>query len=75
MRRDSLPSQTAGRRYSLVGHAVRGAAKVVGIPAAVAVYPLFTISITGPAVFLVAALAMIWVGAVCLFLDDDLADR
>lgn len=48
---------------------------MVGIPAAVAVYPLFTMSIMGPAVFLLVALATIWAGAVCLFLDDDLADR
>ena len=54
---------------------MRGAAKVVGIPAAAAVYPLLTTSIKGPAAFLLVALATIWVGALCLFLDDDLADR
>lgn len=48
---------------------------MVGIPAAAVVYPLFAMSTKGPAVFLLVALATIWVGAVCLFLDDDLAGR
>jgi hypothetical protein len=48
---------------------------VVGVPAAVAAYPLFTASFKGPAVFLLVALATVWVGAVCFFLCDDLADR
>ncbi len=54
---------------------MRGAAKVVGVPAAVAAYPLFTASFNGPAVFLLLALAMVWVGAVCFFLSDDCVDR